>query len=290
MKLHGVISWLAGDVLKACSTLARVVFAAASLHTPLPAQNLIVNPDFEQGNTGFTSDYVYSSLGTSNLGIYSVVSDPKLSQTGNSSLGDHTSGTGLMLHANGSSDTNLAVWRQTVSVLSNRLYFFSGWGATSARSNGTSNDPNPAIMKLFVNGQALQTGAQPPATSVWAFFSRYWHSGTDQQALLEIRDGERPGIGNDFNLDDLSFRALDSSNPMASASPFGAPGQIEIQWNSGPGQVYQIQWSPDLDPSNWLELGAPLPASGGVMSITDSITPFEKRFYRVQIIKQNPLP
>lgn len=253
-----------------------------------PGQNLIANPDFESGNTGFTSDYVYSAIGTSNLGLYSIVTDPKLVQSASSSFGDHTTGTGLMLHANGSSNTNLVAWRQSVAVQTNRLYIFSGWGATSGRSGGTSNDPNPSLIRLYVNGQLLQSGAQLLATNDWAYFSHYWHSDNTNQALLEIRDGVGFGAGNDFNLDDLSFRTLDTSNPMVPGVPSNAPPAIEIRWSSALGQTYQIQWSPDLDPLNWFELGAPLTATGAEMFITEDISLLQRRFYRVQIIQQTP--
>jgi hypothetical protein len=267
--------------------LCVALMAAASAGSS-PGQNLITNPDFEQGNTGFTSDYTYSAIGTSNLGLYSIVTDPKIVQSASSSFGDHTTGTGLMLHANGSSNTNLVAWRQTVAVQTNRLYVFSGWGATSGRSGGGSNDPNPSLMRLYVNGDLLQSGAQLLATNIWTYFSHYWHSGNTNQALLEIRDGVSLGAGNDFNLDDLSFRALDSTNPMVPTVPSNAPPAVAIRWSSAIGQTYQVQWSPDLDPLNWFELGAPLPATGAEMFVTEDISPLLKRFYRVQIIQQTP--
>jgi len=254
------------------------------------AQNLVANPDFEQGNSGFSSEYTYSVLSTTNRGEYSIVSDPKLSQVGNSSFGDKTSGSGLMYHANGAADTNLVIWRQTVSVSTNQLYVFSGWGANSGRSGGTSNDPNPSVLFLFVNGVALQTGAPLLATNNWAFFSRYWFSGTSNQARLEIRNGQTAGAGNDFNLDDLSFRALDSSNPTAAAAPLKTPAGIEIRWNSFPDEAYQVQWISNLNIGDWKLFGTPIPATGGTLSVSEPINSIPSRYYRVQIIQQNPRP
>jgi hypothetical protein len=101
--------------VKEFSSFAWVLLTLAAMEHGLQGQNLIANGDFELGNTGFTSDYVYSTLGTSNLGECSIVSDPKLSQSASSSFGDHTSGTGLMLHANGSPNTNLVAWLESVS-------------------------------------------------------------------------------------------------------------------------------------------------------------------------------
>jgi hypothetical protein len=266
--------------------VVSLLLAHVGMLPHLYGQNLLTNGDFEMGNTGFTSDYVYSNPGTSNLGEYSIVADPKLSQTGNSSFGDHTSGTGLMLHANGSPDTNLAVWRQTVAVQPHQLYVFSGWGATSGRSGGGSNDPNPSVMRIFVNGQLLDTGAQLPATNVWTYFSRYWNSGPTNQALLEIRNGVSLGAGNDFNLDDLSFRLPDSSHPTAHADLRIADETVELRWLSQLGEVYLVQWVPELDATNWFSLASPMPATGGEMTGTDPIDLVLRRFYRVLIIRR----
>src|SRR5262249_9477766 len=96
----------------------------------LIGQNLLLNGDFEAGNTGFTSDYTYSPGDISPEGTYNIVRNPHDSHPGGASFGDHTSGTGLMLAANGASNTNLVVWRQSVAVVPNTTYEFSGWGAS----------------------------------------------------------------------------------------------------------------------------------------------------------------
>lgn len=90
--------------------------------------NLITNGGFEDGNTGFTTEYTYldpSVTGGWTLGpeyMYTVSTDPSLYHSAWSSFGDHTSGTGNMMIVNGTwEDTspgyNAVVWAQEVTDL-----------------------------------------------------------------------------------------------------------------------------------------------------------------------------
>jgi hypothetical protein len=87
------------------------------------AVNLIVNDDFEAGNSGFTSDYdVVVATGHNTLQppyVYAIGTDPYLYHSAWTSFGDHTSGTGNMMIVNGSSEgtPGALVWGQTVDTL-----------------------------------------------------------------------------------------------------------------------------------------------------------------------------
>lgn len=165
-----------------------------------PAQNLIVNGDFEAGNTGFSNDYIYSLANMEPAGVYCITNDPGAVHGAWTSFGDHTTGTGLMLVANGDSDPTNCVWRQTVSVSANTAYLFSGWAASA-------HPESPGSFFLFVNGdQQGSAVALPSTTGLWQNYSVVWSSGTSVSALLEIRMLTTEGYGNDFVLDDLSFR------------------------------------------------------------------------------------
>src|SRR5262249_28180063 len=45
---------------------------------PPPAANLLVNGDFEAGNTGFTSQYIFSSDQIGDAGVYTITTNPEL--------------------------------------------------------------------------------------------------------------------------------------------------------------------------------------------------------------------
>ncbi len=75
---------------------------------------LIVNGDFEAGNSGFTSDYTYSPGNLNPAGRYAVLTDPNSAHGQATSFGDHTTGYGLMMAVNGANLANQIVWSQTV--------------------------------------------------------------------------------------------------------------------------------------------------------------------------------
>ncbi|HXR51092.1 MAG TPA: hypothetical protein VN762_03055, partial [Steroidobacteraceae bacterium] len=91
-------------VIPTVAALAAIsLLATAASASPV---NLVTNGDFEAGNSGFTSAYAYAlppNLGGSNTveGQYTVASNPYPWNGLFISSGDHTSGQGLMMVANG---------------------------------------------------------------------------------------------------------------------------------------------------------------------------------------------
>ena len=108
-----------------------IVGVLCLFHTTLAlGQNLLVNGDFEAGNSGFTSEYRFVRLDTGLL-TYDVFRKSIDSHFLGLSFGDHTSGKGLMFGANGGNDTNRVLWKQTVQIVENTAYQFSGWATPS---------------------------------------------------------------------------------------------------------------------------------------------------------------
>src|SRR5437868_13761019 len=89
---------------------------------------LVVNGDFENGNTSFTSAYSYTP-NNSTEGQYWVATAAQVPSWNGAmwSAGDHTSGTGNFLLVNGSPSTGTDVWCQTLTVTPNTDYIFSAW-------------------------------------------------------------------------------------------------------------------------------------------------------------------
>jgi hypothetical protein len=185
--------------------------------------NLLVNGDFSQGNTGFTSQYVYSTT-LSPEGTYVVGDNPHHYNPGGASFGDHTTGTGLMLIANGSPTPNTVVWQETINVSTATDYVFSGWAASVGMGGGGGGptDPSPARLEFFVNG--VQIGSEFTVIAQdgdWSQFSAPWTSGTSGVVTVSIIDMNTDRSGNDFCLDDLAFGASQAVYPrlMVTAQP-----------------------------------------------------------------------
>jgi gliding motility-associated-like protein len=168
--------------------------------------NLILNGDFEEGDTLFSSDYILGTGGQwgqlSNEGTYAINTSPVNVHTNFAPCGDHTSGTGNMMIINGSADTNAIIWSQTINVEADRNYQFSTW-ITSVVS------ANPAQLQFSINGVNFGSIFSPGfAPCNWQQFAEIWNAGGNTNAVISIVNQNTGQSGNDFALDDIIFYEL----------------------------------------------------------------------------------
>jgi hypothetical protein len=164
------------------------------------ASNLVVNGDFESGNTGFTSGYTYVST-TGPFALY-----PEGDYTvGNNPIDYHNLWTSftpiqgtLMMIVNGDPNAGVIVWEQTVTVLPDTDYYFSAYAASNF-------DTNPAVLNFSINGGAI--GSITPSTTPgdWGLFFATWNSGSNTTADLALVNENTIREGNDFSLDGVSM-------------------------------------------------------------------------------------
>lgn len=170
-------------------------------HIP-PGQELVVNGDFSAGNTGFISSYTYCNFANclQPEGLYAVGPDPTFFHT-NFFGSDHTTGTGNFMIINGTTVPNVPLWCQTVpNVIPNNNYVFSTWVRAT-------NNISPAELQFSINGGILGTTFFGPSTvGPWLHFCTVWNSGASTNANICIVNQSTVLDGNDFGLDDISFR------------------------------------------------------------------------------------
>ncbi len=184
---------------------------------------LIINGDFESGNTGFTSSYYFcnSSGCLGPAGGYGVGTDPNFYNSGFSGF-DHTSGSGNLMVVNGATTANTTVWCQTITVTPNTIYEFSTWLSSI-------NPSNPAILQFSINGVNLgSTFNGPGTTGTWVQFFETWNSGSNTTAVICIVNQNTAGSGNDFGLDDISFQECVSTCPAINTISIIAPSGITL--------------------------------------------------------------
>lgn len=174
--------------------------ALACSFTCHPGENLLCNGNFENGNTGFTTQYTLST-NINSSGSYFISNSSPL---GYISTEDHTSGNGNMLLVNGSSNKNpkLTLWEESIDVSKNTKYDFEGW--ISALSNNS-----PPVLSVIINDKVIKTIVFSKKTWTkddWISFTLTWYSGNSSIANISIIDKNTKAYGNDFALDDLSFR------------------------------------------------------------------------------------
>ncbi len=159
--------------------------------------NLVMNGDFEAGNTGFTSDYIYNPVSLVAEGVYAVTDNPNALHPGFQPCGDHTSGSGQMMAVNGAGTPGQNVWCQTIPVLPNTSYVFSAWVTTLVAAS-------PAILQFYANGSPIGAAFNAPSnTCDWIQFYNIWDSGGATSVTICIVNQNTVLGGNDFALDDI---------------------------------------------------------------------------------------
>ena len=173
--------------------------------------NLVFNGDFELGNNGFSTDYVFKNSNTSGAQrTYGITDSASKFYSAFSNCGDHTSGTGQMFVSDGSTNPTNRIWSQTVPVKPGTTYTFTYWIQSLT-------SPSPAQVETRINNIVLPSGlsANPftaPASNAcnnWQKVSYSWTAGVGvTSAELSIYDKNFVDIGNDFAIDDISFITL----------------------------------------------------------------------------------
>jgi gliding motility-associated-like protein len=182
-----------------------------SVDAGIVGSNLVLNGNFQGGTTAvsnnFTTAYTAGTGGTwgllSNPGTYAVSTSPSLVHTNFMVCGDHTTGIGNMLIANGASTANTIVWSQTVNVSPGTNYLFSFWQTNVLNAVETSN------LQLYINGVAISSIVPTNTTGcTWQENSGLWNSGAANQAILSIVNQSVLSSGNDFAIDDIYFAPI----------------------------------------------------------------------------------
>jgi gliding motility-associated-like protein len=176
--------------------------------------NLIVNGDFSQGNTAFSTDYQYIT----NAGVNGVQKAYGIVTAANSwfqffpacTSNAPSGGNMMVIDGSTSNGGNDKVWGQTVAVQPNQTYTLSYWLQTIAM-------PNPAVIEVTINGVSLGIITAPLSNCLTNQYNYTWNSGSNTTAQIAIYDRITPSSGNDFSLDDISFVA-NISNPCATTT------------------------------------------------------------------------
>jgi hypothetical protein len=249
--------------------------------------NVIVNGDFEAGNVGFSSQYVYQQFTN---GAYDVVTDPHIKYVNFVSMHDHTSGAGLLFMADGALQSNVVVWSETLPVLPNNSYAFSMWVASISPGS-------PANLNFLFSGVSIGTFTAPLPAGTWAQFTAPWNSGSNTSLTLSIIDLNTAFSFNDFAFDDMVLQGPNPLSPVSSAAaavsvspavanhfmvnspaitsagnPFGFTATAQDAFNNtATGYTGTVSFS-SSDNGASTKLPAPSPLSAGVGTFSATLT------------------
>jgi len=174
--------------------------------------NLVPNGDFEAGNSQFTSDYAFMPTANTVEGEYTVRSDPFPWNTSFVSVGDHTSGTGQMMVANGSAIPGAVVWQsQAIAVTAATNYFFEAFVNNVCCDGFTFGPGSESILEFSISqdgGTPISLGTittNLALAGTWEGLSTQYLAGTAGSVVLSLINQNTNVGGNDFAIDDVFF-------------------------------------------------------------------------------------
>ena len=108
-----------------------------------------------------------------------------------------------MMVVNGSGTANTNVWCQNINVTPNTDYQFSAWAVNAL------NDLNVTQLQFSINSVNLRPIFSTPTIGCsWQQFFQTWNSGLISSAEICINNQNTSGGGNDFIIDDITFRPI----------------------------------------------------------------------------------
>jgi len=168
-----------------------------------PSGNLVYNGNFSSGNTGFTSQFIYSTTSVQNEGYYAVGTDANDFHNQFQGTG---SGNFLIANAGWVSWNNgqFDLWCQTIPCCPGQTYTMSFIGRTLTNNL-------PARLVWMMDGQLAQWPdfTMPAYNAGWQTFTTTWTAGPGQtsvNACLRVTSGN--GVGDDFGIDNISISSM----------------------------------------------------------------------------------
>ena len=183
-----------------------------------PNENLIINGDFENGNTSFNTVYNYVQDDPNSRremypeGTYSVGVNAYNYHNNFSGLGH--GGRGNFMIVNGDRSIGNIVWQSnTLDIIPDTDYYFSAW-------TSNVNPASPARLRIQIlipgNNTPVEESTLGDLTNEtvgnWINFynPELWNSGNNSKVIVRIINENPTAGGNDFGIDDISFAAFRS--------------------------------------------------------------------------------
>ncbi|HQV74045.1 MAG TPA: hypothetical protein PLE78_01035 [Flavobacteriales bacterium] len=232
--------------------------------------SLVTNGNFVSGNTGFSTQFNYSSTLTTEgnyyVGTNAATYHPQFSGTG----------TGNFLIVNsGWPSANFNVWCQSITVCPEQTYTMSYWVQTISNAQ-------PARLQWWVDGSWTGPEVTLPNFGYWQQITHTWTSAAGQTSAnfcLRVMSGD--GVGNDFAIDDISISSTvvlsDEVEVLASTLPIellsfrgeAIMGQNHLNWSTASernNDYFRLLRSVDIE--MWEEITR-IPGAGNSQTVLD---------------------
>jgi hypothetical protein len=239
------------------------------------AGTLVLFNSSATGTGPLTFQWLFNQTNLSDGGRISGSLSPTLTIS-NTVLADTGSYMVLVTNAFGSAMSAVATLTvglapQITTQPTNRLALL-GSGATFV---ATASGSVPLAYQWQFNGTNLTDGP------------RIAGSGTNTLSLTNLSFADAGAyqlfVSNSFGAITSLVAALSVAGPPVIKSAGLTQNGFTVTWAAVPGFTYQAQYTTNLAPACWLNLGAPVTATNSTAVISDSLTTDPSRFYRVAL-------
>ncbi len=171
-------------------------------------QNLIANPGFESGATGYTTDYTVDTTptGQGQAGVIATgLTSTAVFNSAGVTLNAHSGSS--MFAVNGSTSGTAIVWEQNITSLvigglTGSQFTFSFWIAAGDTASTTPSGQRPTL-NVLINGTSIGTITPGTTAGAWSQFTGTWTRSGATSADIQLIDTKKTSAGNDFVLDDF---------------------------------------------------------------------------------------
>jgi sugar lactone lactonase YvrE len=209
------------------------------------------------------------------------------------------------------SSGNVYVTDQTYSTIRKVAPDGTNWIVTtiagSPGSSGTNDGTNSDSRFNRPGGLAVDSGGNiyvadswnnavrkiTPSGTNWVVTTIGGLCGTNNYALTDglgsaARFNYPNGVGLDSRANvyvaDYKNNAIRRGIPLPVAqTPVLANGTPTLTWTAAVGQLLQVQYTTDLDPANWTDLGDQFVCTNSTITVPDSVSAAPQRFYRLVV-------
>jgi hypothetical protein len=252
--LNSAANSLASGTYNANVVITNQNGGAASLPFILVVRPLVQNGGFETGSFASwtqSGNTAYTSVTSSSSFVHSGTYGSKLGPSG-----------------------SLGYLSQTLPTFAGQNYLLSLWLDNPNNSSGAT--PNQFLVQW--NGTTIFSQTNLPFTT-WTNL-QFIVTATGASTVLQLGFRDDPYY---LGLDDISVVPVPV--PAFRATTITS-STFNLTWGTMAGLVYQVQYETNLLQTNWINLGKPLIATNGNLTISDTnaISSSPQRFYRLIVL------
>jgi len=219
-KLNGIIA------------LAAVLAPLAAAVPASAAVDLVTNGNFETTSPlSFKSDYTKHGYGTGDTSkgtghdFFELGNNPNVDNTSWISGGDHTTGSGKFMLVDGSTSGTKRVWYESFNVVAGQKYTLGAWAENFLNKNNST-------LHFTINGAQVGSDLTLGQAGVWSGLNADWTAGATQTITFAVVDTQTASSGNDFGLDDISFKPVPEASTVVTFALLAIGGLLVLRKRS----------------------------------------------------------